>query len=220
MSTKFLLFLLSLGTAFTSCAQSTKKINTITKSEKIVLEPKEGEAVATFASGCFWCVEEVFESLVGVREVISGYAGGSPDDANYQAVSNGSTQHAESVQIYYNPSEITFETLTAAFFASHDPTTLNQQGPDRGPQYRSVAFYRNDAEKTIILNEINKVNQSGQYSKVVVTQVDPFEAFYPAEDYHQNYVAQHPNEGYVKGVSVPRFEKFKREFKGNFKKTH
>ncbi len=217
MTCKFFLLLFAIVTMFSSCAPSPKKIKTEVKTERINLEPQAGEAVATFASGCFWCVEEIFESLIGVRVAISGYAGGKAEDANYDEVSRGSTDHAESVQIYYNPSVISFEQLTAAFFASHDPTTLNQQGPDRGTQYRSVAFYRNDTEKQIILNEINRLNQLGAYKNQIVTQVLPYTDFYAAEDYHQNYVAQHPNEPYVRGVSIPRFEKFKREFKGNFK---
>ncbi len=182
------------------------------------LELQQGENVATFASGCFWCAEGIFQSLVGVREVISGYAGGDAADANYEAVSSGSTNHAESVQVYYDTSAISFQQLTSAFFAGHDPTTLNQQGPDRGTQYRSIAFYRNDAEKQIIMDEMNKLDSSGIYHKPIVTQVVPFTAFYPAEGYHQDYIEHHPGEPYVRSVSIPRFEKFKREFKGNIKK--
>jgi len=200
-----------------ACSPPSGKAKEEVNAESIKLEPQPGEAVATFASGCFWCVEEVYESLVGVREVISGYSGGQASDAHYDIVSSGSTDHAESVQIYYNPAIISFEQLTAAFFASHDPTTPNQQGPDRGPQYRSIAYYRNDAEKEIILKEIHRIDSLDLFKGKIVTEVVPFKTFYPAEAYHQNYVAHHPNESYVRGVSIPRFEKFKREFKGNFK---
>ena len=203
-----------------ACSPPPGKAKEETNAEPIKLEPQPGESLANFASGCFWCVEEIFESLVGVREVISGYSGGQASDAHYEKVSSGSTNHAESVQIYYDPAVISFEQLTSAFFASHDPTTLNRQGPDRGPQYRSIAYYRNDAEKEIILKEIQRIDSLGLYNDKIVTEVVSFTTFYPAEDYHQNYVARHPNEPYVRGVSVPRFEKFKREFKGNFKKSN
>lgn len=217
MNFKLPICLLVLAIAISSCAPQPTKQKLEVKAQPINLEPNVGEAVATFAAGCFWCMEEVYESLAGVREVISGYAGGDAADANYDDVSNGRTDHAETVQVYYVPAEISFEDITAAFFASHDPTTLNRQGPDAGRQYRSVAFYRNDAEKQIILNEIKKVNASGEYPNPVVTEIAPFTAFYPAEDYHQDYVRQHPDEPYVKGVSLPRYEKFRKQYKGKLK---
>ena len=217
MNCKFFFVTLAVATSFVACAQKQKKLITEPIAPPINLEPNAGEAVATFAAGCFWCVEEVYESLAGVREVISGYAGGKAEDANYDAVSSGRTEHAETVQIYYVPAEISFEEITAAFFASHDPTTMNRQGPDAGPQYRSIAFYRNEAEKEIILNEIKKVNESGEYKSPVVTQVLPFTAFYPAETYHQDYVEQNPDNPYVKSVSIPRYEKFRKQFKGKYK---
>lgn len=212
MTSKIFMLLIAIGITFSSCAQKPEK-----KAENIVLEPQPGEGVATFASGCFWCVEEIYESLVGVREVISGYSGGTAGDANYDAVSSGSTGHAESVQIYYDTSVISFEELTKVFFASHDPTTLNQQGPDRGTQYRSVAFYRNEAERDIILKEILRITQSGEYNNPIVTQVVEFASFYPAEEYHQDYIINHPNEPYVRGVSIPRYEEFKKKYKGKLK---
>ena len=201
----------------TSCTPPAEKEKTVANTTPVKVEAQEGESVATFASGCFWCVEEIYESLLGVREVVSGYAGGKAEDANYQAVSSGRTQHAETVQIYYDTTVISFEQLVAAFFDGHDPTTMNQQGPDTGPQYRSIAFYRNDIEKAIIENEIARINQSGMYSDPVVTEVLPFTAFYPAEEYHQDYVEQHPDEPYVRGVSKPRFEKFKEKNKAKLK---
>ena len=166
-------------------------------------------SVATFASGCFWCVEEVFENILGVREVVSGYAGGNAEDANYEDVSSGRTDHAEAVEIYYDTTIIDFQRLTQAFFASHDPTTINQQGPDRGRQYRSIAFYRNEKEKDVILNEIIRLTDEGVFDKPIVTEVVPFTAFYPAESYHQDYVRNHPNDPYIRNISKPRFNRFK-----------
>jgi peptide-methionine (S)-S-oxide reductase len=175
------------------------------------------EAVATFAEGCFWHAELVFESLVGVRDAVSGYAGGSDPKPGYETVSTGSTGHAEAVQVYYDPSQISFETLVKAFFASQDPTTLNRQGHDVGTQYRSVAFYRNNEEKLAIDNEIGYLTDHKTYTNKIVTQVKPYVMFYPAEDYHQEYVAKNPDDTYVRNVSIPDFLEFKQNFKGNFK---
>jgi peptide-methionine (S)-S-oxide reductase len=180
--------------------------------------PKQKEAVATFSEGCFWCSEEIFQSLLGVRDAVSGYSGGTQKNPTYDEVSDGKTGHAESVQVYYDPSKISFSTLVAAFFASHDPTTLNRQGPDEGTQYRSIAFYRNPDEKRIIDSAIRAINASKKYKNPVITQVLPFSIFYEAEKYHQEYISRHPNDPYVMNVSIPRFEKFKKEFKGPFKK--
>jgi peptide-methionine (S)-S-oxide reductase len=203
--------------AFLSCAPKTNNTKTDTKASTVNIAPQDEESVATFASGCFWCVEEVYESLLGVREVISGYSGGKAEDANYSDVSSGRTDHAESVQIYYDTTIISFAQLVSAFFASHDPTTLNQQGPDHGRQYRSIAFYRNEKEKEVILNEIKKLTDSGEFEKPIVTEVVPFTAFYPAEDYHQDYISRNPDDPYVKNVSKPRYERFKKAYKGTYK---
>ena len=217
MILKLFIVLFVIVNSVSSCVQKAEKMKTVTKVEPVSLEPLPGEAVATFASGCFWCVEEIYESVMGVREVISGYAGGKAEDANYDAVSNGLTDHAETAQVYYDPKVITFEDLTTAFFAGHDPTTLNRQGPDVGRQYRSIAFYRNEAEKEIILNKIDEINQSGEFKNPIVTEVVPFTAFYPAESYHQDYILRNPNEPYVRGVSIPRYEEFKKKYKGKMK---
>jgi len=175
-------------------------------------EELEGYSKAYFASGCFWCVEAIFEELKGVKEVISGYAGGEVKNPTYKQVSSGSTKHAEAVEIYYDPEVISFETLVKVFFGSHDPTTLNQQGPDRGPQYRSIAFYNNDKEKEIIEKYIIKLDLEGAFNAPIVTEVKKLEIFYPAEDYHQNYEENHPENPYVKNVSVPRLKRFERKF--------
>src|SRR3954463_14202763 len=157
----------------TSCVESQVKIPLPAK-----MKPAANEAVATFAEGCFWHTEIVFQSLAGVRDAVSGYAGGSVASPDYEQVGSGATGHAESVQVYYDPSKISFETLVKAFFASHDPTQLNRQGPDVGPQYRSIAFYRNEREKEIIENEIKKISASGQYNNKIVTEVKPFSSFF------------------------------------------
>ncbi len=204
-----LLLILSLS----SCVQSQTQ-NNITKGSPT---PKAGEAVATFAEGCFWHAEIVFQSLVGVRDAVSGYSGGTRPDPDYENVCTGSTGHAESVQVYYDPTKISYQTLVKAFFASQDPTTPNRSGNDIGTQYRSVAFYRTAEEKQTIENEIKALTAAKKYNGKIVTEVVPFKVFYPAEKYHQEYISQHPENPYVQHVSIPEFNEFKKEFKGNFK---
>ncbi|CAI8349909.1 MAG: Peptide methionine sulfoxide reductase MsrA 1 [Polaribacter sp. SA4-10] len=173
-------------------------------------QPKAGTEVAYFASGCFWCVEAVFQSVIGVEEAVSGYAGGFTDNPTYQSIGTGKTGHAEAVAVYYNPVEVSFETLVTVFFGSHDPTTVNGQKPDYGTQYRSIAFYKTDAQKKIIDQAIATL--STVYSKKIVTEVTLFTKFYKAEDYHQNFERRNPNQGYVKAVSIPRLNRFKKKF--------
>ncbi|HEX9958086.1 MAG TPA: peptide-methionine (S)-S-oxide reductase MsrA [Fibrella sp.] len=179
---------------------------------------KAGEAVATFAGGCFWAQEEGFDQLRGVREVISGYAGGNVPNPTYQQVGTDRTGHAESVQVYYDPKVISYKDLLTAFFAGHDPTTLNRQGPDVGRDYRSVAFYRTPAEKQEILAAIQRTNASKHYPNPVVTEVVPFSVFYPAERFHQNYCKLHPNQRYIQSVSLPKVEKLRHAMQGKLKK--
>ena len=199
---------------FAGCArpQSEAKITAGSKEK-----PSVNEAVATFAEGCFWHTEIVFQSLVGVRDAVSGYAGGTDTNPDYEKVSGGETGHAESVQVYYDPSKISFETLVRAFFASHDPTEVNRQGNDVGTQYRSIVFYRNEKEKQIIEAEIKRITDSKKYADKIVTEVKSYTKFYPAEEYHQEYILHHPENPYVQHVSIPDFERFRKEFKGNFK---
>ena len=175
------------------------------------------EAVATFAEGCFWHSELVFQSLVGVRDAISGYAGGTDTSPTYEKVASGKTGHAEAVEVHYDPSKITFQSLVKAFFASQDPTTPNRQGNDVGTEYRSIAFYRNDVEKKIIEAEIKRINEAKLYRNPIVVEVKPIQKFYSAEKYHQEYIQYHPDNGYVANVSIPDFLEFKEKFKGNFK---
>ena len=179
--------------------------------------PSANEAVATFGEGCFWHAEIVFQSLVGVRDAVSGYAGGIETHPTYQKVATGTTGHAEVVQVFYDPTVISYETLVKAFFASQDPTTLNRQGNDTGTEYRSIAFYKNDSEKKIIDTEIKRLTIAKKFSNPIVTQVVAFQKFYPAEKYHQEYIHYNPDNGYVANVSIPDFLEFKHNFKGNFK---
>ncbi len=211
---KSLLFTFASLMLFISCAQTqTNKLKIPAGSKKAAAN----EAVATFAEGCFWHAEIVFQSLVGVRDAVSGYAGGTDTNPSYESVSGGQTGHAETVNVYYDPLKISFETLVSAFFASQDPTTLNRQGNDAGTEYRSVAFYRNEIEKQAIQAEINKLTVAKKYRKKIVTQVVSFTKFYPAEDYHQEYVSNNPGNSYVQNVSIPDFVKFKKAFSGPFK---
>lgn len=164
---------------------------------------------AYFASGCFWCVEGVYESVRGVEEAVSGYAGGTKENPTYEEVGSGRTGHAETVEVYYDPAVVSFATLVQVFFDSHDPTVLNGQGPDEGSQYRSMAFYQTPEEEATIRKAIADIEAAKTFSRPVVTEVVPFTKFWPAEEYHQNYVQQNPGAGYVRNVSKPRIEDFK-----------
>jgi peptide-methionine (S)-S-oxide reductase len=173
----------------------------------------QGLSIATLAGGCFWCTEEVFEEVRGVRYVVSGYAGGKKAKPTYEQVSSGNTTHAESIQVYYDPRQVSYLQLLDVFFlAAHDPTTLNRQGPDAGIQYRSVAFYRTPQEKQLIEATIKRVDASKHYPSPIVTQVAPFTAFWPAEDYHQGYFRLHGDNPYVQSVSTPKVAKFRKAF--------
>ena len=178
------------------------------------LEPAELQNYETayFASGCFWCVEAIFESVKGVKEVISGYSGGSETNPTYEDVSYGRTSHAEAVEVYYDPEVISFLELVQVFFGSHDPTTLNRQGPDRGPQYRSIAFYKDAKEKQLIESYVAALEDNQVYDQPIVTEVKEFQTFYKAEDYHQDYERKNPNNSYIRNVSVPRLNRFKQNF--------
>ena len=185
---------------------------------KLSAEQLQKYETAYFASGCFWCVEAIFESVKGVKEVYSGYSGGSEKNPTYEDVSYGRTHHAEAVEVYYDPNVISFTQLVQVFFGSHDPTTLNRQGPDRGAQYRSIAFYKNDKERKIIQGYINKLKTENVYgNRTIVTEVEPFEKFYMAEEYHQDYEKRNPNNSYIQNVSIPRLNRFKKNFRSYLK---
>jgi len=214
----FTVFTIFLATMVSCGSGNTNKVSDAATVYTVPLDTL-GLSKAYFASGCFWCVEAIYESVIGVSEAVSGFAGGQADDATYDKVSAGLTEHAETVLVYYNPALVSYETLLTVFFDSHDPTTLNRQGPDSGYQYRSAVFYTTEEEKKQALEVIKSIDNSGLYDAPVVTQVVPFTGFYPAEDYHQDYKKRNPNQSYVRAVSVPRLESFKKKrpeiLKGN-----
>jgi peptide-methionine (S)-S-oxide reductase len=172
---------------------------------------------ATLAAGCFWCVEAIFQQLVGVETVMSGYAGGNETQTTYKEVCTGQTGHAEVVQVVYKPSEISFEEILAVFFSIHDPTSLNKQGGDEGTQYRSSIFYHDAQQKQIAEAYINDLNDSGSYLNPIVTQLEPYLAFFPAEDYHQNYFNENGQQPYCHIVVKPKVEKFQKSFSKKLK---
>ena len=171
-----------------------------------------GTATAVLAGGCFWCTEAVFEQLEGVKDVISGYAGGSADTADYRAVSTGRTDHAEAIEIIYDPSKISYEKLLEVFFTiAHDPTQLNRQGPDTGRQYRSAVFYADAKQKQAAERYIRELEAKGVYDKPVVTTVEPLEKFYPAERYHQDYARNNPTQPYILYNALPKLKKLEQK---------
>jgi len=173
--------------------------------------------IATFAAGCFWCVEAQFQQLDGVKKVESGYTGGHVAHPSYKEVCTGTTGHAEACNITYDPSVISFDELLAAFFTAHDPTQLNRQGNDIGTQYRSGIYYHNEEQKEKAEYYIKKLNEEKAYPTPIVTEVKPYGAFYVAEDYHQNYYNQNGEEGYCRMVIRPKLDKFKKVFAGKLK---
>lgn len=214
----------------TSCQSKTQKNTTEQPLAGTVEEPKKTplgpEQLAPyerayFASGCFWCVEAIFESVKGVQEVVSGYAGGTEKNPTYEMVSYGKSTHAEAVEVYYDPKVISFTALVQVFFGSHDPTTLNQQGPDRGPQYRSIAFYQTDEEKEIIERYMKALQDQNVYGgETLTTEVKPLDIFYRAEEYHQDYERKNPNNSYIRNVSIPRLNRFKQNFEDYLKEDY
>lgn len=173
---------------------------------------------ATLGAGCFWCVEAVFQELEGVQKVVSGYSGGHIVNPSYKDVCTGQTGHAEVCRVYYDSSVISFDEILEAFWSSHDPTTLNRQGNDEGTQYRSVIFYHNEKQKEIAEKYKAKLNSENTFGKAVVTEISKLSNFYIAEDYHQNYFKDNPNQAYCSFVISPKVEKFRKVFKHKLKK--
>lgn len=173
--------------------------------------------LATLGAGCFWCVEAVFQELKGVQQVVSGYAGGTVDHPTYKQVCTGTTGHAEVIQITFEPEVISFEDLLYVFWRTHDPTTLNQQGADVGPQYRSAIFYHDEAQKTIAEKSKQETETSGLWPDPIVTEIVPFRNFYPAETYHQDYYRNNPYQSYCRVVIDPKIRKFRKEFAAKLK---
>lgn len=218
---KFLkpIFTITFSMLLISCLGFSKKENEAEKQlYKSIYTTSKDIKIAYFASGCFWCVEAIFESVKGVEEAVSGYAGGHTKNPTYQTIGTGRTGHAETVAVYYNPKEVSFETLVTVFFGSHNPSTINGQHPDYGSQYRSIAFYETDAEKQIIENKIAQLNKD-IYNNKIATEVIKHTIFHEAEEYHQDFERRNPNQGYVKAVSIPRLNKFKSKFPELLKKN-
>ena len=199
-------------------AQENAKQQEVQTAEPIEVPLQNGLAKAYFASGCFWCVEAVYESVKGVEEVINGYSGGHTKNPTYEASNTGKTGHAEAVEVIYHPELVSFSTLVDIYFGSQNPTQVNGQGPDNGSQYRSIIFYQNNEQKQIILKK--KETLSKQINAKIAAEVYPFQKFWIAEDYHQNYKRLHPNNPYVRNVSIPRLNKFKKKFPDILKETN
>ncbi|HBE82834.1 MAG: peptide-methionine (S)-S-oxide reductase MsrA [Blastocatellia bacterium] len=173
---------------------------------------------ATLAAGCFWCVEAVFDDLKGVEDVVSGYSGGHKENPTYQEVCSEKTGHAEVVQIRFDPTELGYADLLRVFFSVHDPTTLDRQGNDIGSSYRSAIFYHSEDQKRIAHEIIDEVTREGVYDDPIVTTVTAFDKFWPAEDYHQEYFANNPNQPYCAAVVAPKVAKFRKKFVDRLKR--
>lgn len=219
MKTKLFLFMTTmLGLVFIACSQpnhskeSTKSIAMSVKSDKTL-------EIATLGGGCFWCVEAVYEELKGVHKVVSGYSGGHVKNPSYRAVTTGSTGHAEVVQVHFDPTMVTFEEVLDVFWRTHNPTTLNQQGADRGTQYRSAVFYHNEAQKAAATASMKAAEQAGYWADPFVTEITQFTEFYEAEKYHQDYFTQNSNQRYCTYVIKPKLDKFRKDFKAQLKEN-
>lgn len=189
-----------------ACAQN-NPVSTKKTAEKPTEKELKNYQVAYFGSGCFWCVEAIYESVKGVAEVESGYAGGHVKNPTYEQVCSGNTGHAETVKVYYDSSQISYKELLLVFYNSHDPTTLNKQGPDSGSQYRSAIFYQNEQERKLAQATIDALLAEKTFPRIT-TELAPYTAFYKAEAYHQDFECKNPNNGYVRAVSLPRLEQF------------
>jgi peptide-methionine (S)-S-oxide reductase len=204
--------ILSIITVFTilpACGQKSKKQKDQMENSKLEL--------ATFGSGCFWCVEAIFQRVEGVEKVASGYSGGYVKNPSYKEVCEGTTGHAEVCQLSYDPEQVSYDELLEIFWQTHDPTTLNRQGNDVGTQYRSVVFYHNEDQKVLAEKYKKELDEAGIYQNPIVTEIAPYETFYVAEDYHQNYFNENGSQPYCSFVIQPKVEKFKKVFKDKLK---
>lgn len=212
----FLSFLFSLTNLACSQQDGQMKQNTSKKNPKIedyiFGEDYDQYEVATFAGGCFWCTEAALDRINGVIDVISGYSGGHIDHPTYYQIGSGKTGHAEAIQIYFDPKVVSYEKLLEVFFVAHDPTQLNRQGPDTGPQYRSAVFYHNETQKELTKEAIKHLDDSGKFNRPIVTEVTLYEEFWVAEEYHQNFYELNPTQPYVRSVSKPKVEKVEKYF--------
>lgn len=211
--------LLAMMTFVVSCARG----QSATKSDRSNLKNTKQStklAKATLGAGCFWCVEAIFQHLKGVKKVVAGYAGGHVKNPTYRQVATGTTGHAEVARIIFNPDVISYKTLLTVFWHTHNPTTLNRQGPDVGPQYRSVIFYHNKKQKRIAFKSRRKVEHSDLWEDPIVTDIAPIHNYYRAEDYHQNYYKNHPNGAYCSVIIAPKIAKLKKNFPNLLKEKY
>ena len=217
------ILLISIFVFVAACSQASKtKTIDLDSSKDQSFQPEQQNAKlkkAYFASGCFWCVEAVYESVKGVDESISGYSGGHTRNPTYESSNTGKTGHAEAVEVIYDPKIVSFSTLVDVYFGSQNVTQVNGQGPDLGSQYRSIIFYQNSEQKKIINKKIEELDATLAPHEVAAED-KPFEKFWVAEDYHQNYERLHPNQGYILGVSIPRLNRFKQKFPDLLKESH
>ena len=218
----FFSFLAVSMTTLFSCAQKSPTNSKMTMDNNNKTVAYSGKTdTATFANGCFWCTEAVFEELNGVISAVSGYSGGQTTNPTYKEVCSGETGHAECLQIVYDPTKISFDELLEVFWQTHDPTTLNRQGADEGTQYRSAIFYHNDEQKQKAEKYKTELDKSGAFDRPIVTEITPASIFYPAENYHQQYYELNGNSNpYCRVVIQPKLEKFKKVFKDKLKKEH
>ena len=210
---------LAAGWLLTGCAQNTQKTDDMSAAKQVSNAP-EGSETATFAGGCFWCTEAIYEEVEGVISVVSGYSGGDVENPSYEQVCDGRTGHAECVQITYDPAKVDFETLLDIHMHTHDPTTLNRQGNDVGTQYRSVIFYHNESQKEIAEKYIDIQNERGTFGNRIVTEIVPLEHFYPAENYHQDYLANNPEQPYCVFVVKKKVQHFEELYPDKMKEGY
>lgn len=208
------ILLLTISLIISSCGNGNTKSTTtnaeIANAEPVEVSTQDNMAKAYFASGCFWCVEAIYESVNGVKEVISGYSGGHTENPTYESSNTGRTGHAEAVEVIYDPKVVSFETLVKVYYGSQNATQANGQGPDIGSQYRSIIFFQNDEQKEII-NTVS-AEEAKNYDKPLAAEILPFQKFWIAEDYHQNYERLNPESSYIQNVSIPRYKRFKKKF--------
>jgi peptide-methionine (S)-S-oxide reductase len=217
----FLIHLWAFASLLSCSSEAQNKKKNMEKSENTptpVVNQQNAYQVATFGNGCFWCTEAVFQQVEGVVKVVSGYSGGKTRNPSYKEVCSGSTGHAEVLQITYDPKKVKFEELLEIFWNTHDPTTLNRQGNDVGTQYRSAVFYHNEEQHKVAEAYKKQLEASKVYKDPIVTEITPFDVFYAAEDYHQNYFNDNPNQGYCAFVIRPKVEKFKKQYASKLKK--
>jgi len=207
-----LLFISTFILVHAGCKENTNQATNPPLHSEHAIQPslKDGLESAYFASGCFWCVEAIYESVKGVQEVISGYSGGHTQNPTYKSSNTGRTGHAETVHVIYDPKIISFSELVTVYFGSQNPTQSNGQGPDHGSQYRSIIFYQNNEEKSII--EQQKTALATALNEQIAAAVNPFQQFWKAEEYHQDYEKRHPNQPYIQRISVPRLKRFQAQF--------